>query len=386
MSKKIMKRSLALGALMAFVITGSAFAADQHKELNNEKDVTVATDTGHSKPRVEGGNYITTGETPSVVESRYVVSGGNWNMIIGGHYVQNISTADTNVNVISTNVTITGGEARQVIGGSAGTDNKKLVHTWSGSSNLTIVNGKFGAETTTSGDNSPELLVVGGDLIKDNGESSPVAIGTSTIENVNTTIKGGEFNSAIIGGSAAIQYYGGSGTTITTNVGTATTNISGGEFNHAIAAGGLAYGYNSTANVKTAVLNISGDDTEINCDIFAGGLAGSLGAGTGVVASNTVEGAEVNIENVNAKSIYGTGGVINWASNKWNYSQNTSSSAIVDTTLKLTNVTADNVDIPLGSVTLRVEDTVDDTGNQIVIGNETDGTKFTVGDNVTVSV
>ncbi|MBR5486534.1 MAG: hypothetical protein IKV70_01010, partial [Phascolarctobacterium sp.] len=38
MSKKMMKRSLALGALMAFVITGSAMAAEQNFDLNG-KDI-----------------------------------------------------------------------------------------------------------------------------------------------------------------------------------------------------------------------------------------------------------------------------------------------------------------------------------------------------------
>ena len=39
MSKKILKRSLALGALMAFVITGQAWAMERNITLNGE-DVT----------------------------------------------------------------------------------------------------------------------------------------------------------------------------------------------------------------------------------------------------------------------------------------------------------------------------------------------------------
>ena len=348
MSKKTLKRSLALGALMAFVITGSAMSVAEARYVEGEGQTLVVDTQEQGKDRIVGGWSTTKNKLSETFTGNVTVNDGNWNMVIGGNYVSSIKDADTTVNVVDTYVTINGGKVKQVIGGSAGTDNKGLNHTWTGSSNLTINGGEFG--DANDGGNAPEFLVVGGDLIKDNGASDPVATGVSNIAAVNTTITGGTFNSAIIGGSAAIQYYGGSETTISTNVVTATTNITGGTFNHAIAAGGLAYGYNSTANVENAVLNITGDDTEINCDIFAGGLAGSLGAGTGVVKSNTVGSAKVNIENIEVKNVYGNGGVINWASNKWNYSQN--ADVVVDTDLTLTNVKAETVDIQKGSVTL----------------------------------
>ena len=50
MSKKIMKRSLALGALMAFVITGSAMAAPK-KGLDTDFGVSA------SNPRVLDGAF-----------------------------------------------------------------------------------------------------------------------------------------------------------------------------------------------------------------------------------------------------------------------------------------------------------------------------------------
>lgn len=65
MNKKMMKRSLALGALMAFVITGSAMAADEsYNSTLMDKDVTVtdgnltytATDKGADNPLGEGAN------------------------------------------------------------------------------------------------------------------------------------------------------------------------------------------------------------------------------------------------------------------------------------------------------------------------------------------
>lgn len=65
MNKKMMKRSLALGALMAFVITGSAMAADEsYGSTMLDKDVTVsggnltytATDKGADNPLGDGAN------------------------------------------------------------------------------------------------------------------------------------------------------------------------------------------------------------------------------------------------------------------------------------------------------------------------------------------
>ena len=61
MSKKMMKRSLALGALMAFVITGSAMAADGSMLLKTDSskytgNEIVASDNGASNPLLEGEN------------------------------------------------------------------------------------------------------------------------------------------------------------------------------------------------------------------------------------------------------------------------------------------------------------------------------------------
>ena len=76
MSKKIMKRSLALGALMAFVITGSAMA----KETNyiSETPVSIPNEfviTGESgsTPAVEAD-----GKTVSIVGCKSILLDGNW--------------------------------------------------------------------------------------------------------------------------------------------------------------------------------------------------------------------------------------------------------------------------------------------------------------------
>ena len=48
MSKKMMRRSLALGALMAFVITGSAMAADYDAANGPYSNQTVESNANHT--------------------------------------------------------------------------------------------------------------------------------------------------------------------------------------------------------------------------------------------------------------------------------------------------------------------------------------------------
>ena len=72
MSKKIMKRSLALGALMAFVITGSAWAEEIHNsQVNVSSDTTFSLENGDSFPArsiTNNGEYAIkhTGDTLTI--------------------------------------------------------------------------------------------------------------------------------------------------------------------------------------------------------------------------------------------------------------------------------------------------------------------------------
>ena len=406
MSKKIMKRSLALGALMAFVITGSAMSVAEAREYIEGKGqpIEVTENRVDSSDRVVGGwDSVPTGtDAPTSIETDVTVTGGKFNVVSGGHWAGNAHA----MVVESTKVTINGEavEVKQFVGGTAFSS----PNTDSTSNNVdgrtttvNIANGSFGFNGVSDTD-CPEELVVGGDLLKAHISGGPGTSNTmlSKIDETNVTITGGTFNAAVLGGSSAVRAYAGYVTgDIEATVEKANITITGGTFNEAIAAGGLAWGHETDSIVKETVLTISGESGKlfINSDIYAGGLDGSNGAGYETAVSK-VEKATVTIDNATVKDIYGSGGNIEMkevtptvfnGDFEWSYKQNTDADAIVNTTLKLTNVTADDVVIPLGSVTLRVEDD-ENTKGEINIGQSEGKTGLTVtkeGENkVTVSV
>ena len=90
MSKKILKRSLALGALMAFVITGSAWAADSMiagpLKLNDSyKNESVITGAGENL-RIQDGTaiHVYVGKTPTSEEIDYWTT--NYGGVVSGTY------------------------------------------------------------------------------------------------------------------------------------------------------------------------------------------------------------------------------------------------------------------------------------------------------------
>ena len=406
MSKKMMKRSLALGALMAFVITGSAMAktvdgkhvalegGDGYTISNNETNLADSW-VNYTGERIYGGEYLKNGATQNELTSNFIVEGGKFYTVAGAHSVANVTDGSI-ITVGTTNVTVKDGAyVRTLIGGTLSSDKSTSMTVNTGRSNLIINGGYFGltAEGKVDNDgNCPEALVIGGDCFKTDGVN-PTAV-VSNVDYAYTEITGGQFETAIVGGSAAIQYYGGIDANHTMNVTDAEIKITGGEFNHPIVAGGFAYGDGTESYVTNAKITIIGNNgLEINDAIYAGGMTGDWAVNgttikpTSTTIANIKEKTIIDISDMQVNDIYGTGvmmGQPNSVGGAWVYSQN--ADAIVNTTLKLTNVTADNVDIPLGSVTLRVEDTAEDTGNQIVIGNATKGTKLTVEDGVTVYI
>ena len=374
MSKKMLKRSLALGALMAFVITGSAWAADRYKEVGgNETIVTIEQDTGHDTPRLTGGFAETNvpGNITNDLTTNIKVVGGNWDVITGGHFVANLN-GTIEAGVQNTVVIIDGANAEQVYAGTSGYGADGLTIK-EGTAELIIKSGIFGqnynattppeSNNVNDSGNCPEFLVVGGNLLKI-WKNDGTARVSSNLESTNTVIEGGKFNSAIVGGSAAIQYYSGNeGIDYDVSVETASTTITGGQFNHVIVAGGFAYAEGTTSNItKEAILNISGAKNEIifKDNIYAGGMTGDWGVDgvetlppSSAVAS--VVKTTINIDNATIKGVYGNGvyvGQKNPAASPWTYVNNANS--IVNTTLSLTNVIAETVDITLGSVTLGV--------------------------------
>ena len=217
---------------------------------------------------------------------------------------------------------------------------------------MTINGGSFGAEGEVG--NATELFVLGGDLMKHGGSYSGIidAYAESEIGATHVTIKDGTFNSAIVGGSAAIVYYGNANKGAKTTVGTTNVTIEGGTFNHAIVAGGLASGHKTHSFVTEANLSVIAKDKAlvVKDSIFAGGVRrmDSLGGSGGSVkvdhATGRVEGGEVQ------GGIYGTHAALTGTQSttdsnkisKWNYNPLEIDGAVatVLTDMTLVNVTA----------------------------------------------
>lgn len=369
MTKKIMKRSLALGALMAFAITGSAMAASYAEGNGNAITVTSAT----GKDRVVGGLGKDATDYSAKINGDVTVNSGHWDMAIGGHYAGG-SAVDTDINVISTNVVVNGGEVEQLVGGTGFSDGNGIASDSGRTTNIVINDGSFGLEVDNT--NCPELLVMGGDLAKSGQNDAEIE---SSIESTSVKIEDGTFNAAVIGGSSAIRYYAGyeSGE-LDAHVGNTKINITGGTFNDAIAGGGLAWGHHTNSSVDNAEINISGKDGNliVNGDIYAGGLDGSLGAGYETAVSTVVNKADIKIDNATVKNVYGFGGNIASVDNgggkyDWSYNPNSDKDAIVNTSLKFINSTADKIDIQKGDIEFRVEGAEGEVKvNELVTGDD----------------
>ena len=409
MSKKMIKRSLALGALMAFVITGSAFAEvvdTQYVQFKGEQKVASANEMDTVKDYITGygervlGGYRIVGDgvdTTKAIDTNVKVNSGEYNMVVGGNY----SKATTIMSVSSTNVVVDGATVKQLVGGTgfSGIDANDVAE--GRITNLTILSGNFGGEVDNT--NCSEMLVAGGDLVKTSNATQTMK---TIIDTANVAINGGNFNAAIYGGSIVERNYAGyTSGEMNSEVANAKVTINGGTFNDAIVAGGLAWGHKTSSVVENATLDITGGTFNNGADIFAGGLDGSNGAGFETAISK-VHNANVTISNVIVNNIYGTSGNITFKNlgenyvmthnnevygtkHDWVYSQNINNNldadAIVNTTLKLTNVTADNVVVPKGTVTFRVEDSVDKKG-EINIGQATGMTGLTVAEDGSVPV
>lgn len=363
-----MKKTLIASALMlAFTTSVCAGTTGRYTYFEGTEGSVSASDNTGSVDRVLGGHRTATSEAlAQELNSNVSVKGGNWNMAVGGHYFSDVAGPAT-VNAKSTQLTIEDATVRQVIGGSGISSAKNLTFSGADSTSLTIKSGTFG-KALDGVNNTPELLVVGGDLIKfDTNGTGNNPVVSSTITATNVSIEGGTFDSAIIGGSAAIQYYTGSSTAdYNTSVGTANTTITGGTFNDAIVAGGLAYGDSTSSTVTTANLTISGasGNLTVNENIYAGGMVGDWPGQLPVDTDNptiksTVGEANVSIDNATVKNIYGANANYTHAAlsndNYWIYKVHTTDAAVVKTNLKLTNTTADTVQIKNGTVELRAE-------------------------------
>lgn len=358
-----MKKTLLASALLlvfANYANAKTIYTEQASEITgNSTELQVG-----DQERVLGGFFLgEDDDDPSNalkdLNSDFKVTGGNFNYVVGGHYVSDYEN-EVDLKVNSTNVVIDGSDT-EVYFLAAGTasNNARLSNT-SQQSSLTIHNGTFGAEKLTT--NVMENMVLGGDLVKGGSDIDWSDREASTfIKKVNISIDGGTFNSVVIGGSAAYAYYENPYKQIKTSVDEVEMSITGGTFNLPIFAGGMAGGHNTESTVRTAKLFISGSsgNLSINDDIYAGGLMVDAKDKDRIAS---VENAIIQIENTTLEGVFGTAAdsaVSGDGTNgyRWDYSPIKDSENIenVNTALSLTNVTAETVDIPLGNVELRAE-------------------------------
>lgn len=344
------------------------FALGAHAETIYIENADLVTDNsdewvaGQDNNRVLGGYFVNDAGTnadkaQNELNSQVKVTGGDFNYVVGGHYVSEYAP-EMKQNVASTSVEIEGDETKVyfLAAGTASYDAGNLSN-HSNQSTLVIRGGTFGSEKLKT--NVHEQLVLGGDLLKAGADQKADRIAETKIDKVNVTIEGGTFHSAVVGGSGAYAYYEEPNKTISTSVEHVDMKITGGTFiNHVIVAGGLAGGHNAKSSVETANLFISGESgnlTLLNCDIYTGGLIVNPQTSTISTVGTTV----IDIKEATVKGVYGTTAhaVIadseNYSESEWVYTP--MDKLVVETSLAMTNVTAETVAISKGDIELRAE-------------------------------
>lgn len=347
------KAAVAVAVAGALAFSTSVQAYVYVEAQGQDKTVTQAHVVSQDGDRVVGGwsNWSEAAEK-AALNNTVTVKSGDWGMVLGGHFSSGGAEVDHSA-VQNTHVVINGGTvSKSVVGGTGGTDNQKLVrHNKTAVASVTINGGSFGTTNYTT--DCTELFVLGGDLMKHRGDAFDGNINAeaeSEIGATHITIKGGTFNSAVVGGSAAIVYYGNANKGAKTTVGTTNVTIEGGTFNHGIVAGGLASGHKTHSFVNEANLSIVAKDKAlvVKKSIFAGGLVRDDAYGNPADSSSTVGHATVRVEGVKVEGeggIYGTDATLSMVGNKqgWMYRPllNTDgSAATVLTDMTLVNVTA----------------------------------------------
>ena len=376
MSKKMMKRSLALGALMAFVITGSAMAADN---LFGGEDLSYAT------------------KLPEKTTFELEKTTGSFDEVISGTYIGiNTSTThlhnQTQIIDFKETSTVLGGDievAEGVYAGSkiaggypdGGNHPKVILNLNTDKTNLTINGGSYGI--TTSDDGFRKILSAG-DFLKDRGTNygNVVSI-TSNVKDANLTINGGDFKSVIFGGSV-IGFYTYDLVQLEANVEKTTINLNGGTYESPIVAGGGVYNtWSANSNDKTAdrekfaksnvgeaYLNI-GNKVTVG-DVYAGGLEG-VNKGASNLSTEpiaTVKKSVINLNDATVSNVYGYG--VNAYRENGNWSYSVDKDDVVNTDLTLTNATVKGtVDLPQGTLTLNGINNVEN----VIIGEKVTNVK-----------
>ena len=355
MAKKNLKRGLALGALMAFVITGSAMA----KEFG-------------------GKDYSYSSEKPTDIQDSYSlnVESGSVDEVIGANYFGiNTSTtwlqnADETITIkkvltqVSDGVVVEEGlyGGNKIAGGypDGGSNPRAALQIDTTETNLTINGGTFG---TTNSDDGFRKIVVAGDFIKERGTNygNEVKI-VSNIEKSNITINAGTFDSVVFGGSV-IGVYGYHLVNDVAKVKEANVEVNGGTFNAPVVAGGGSYnivgnypnneireGSQILSEVESANVVLNGGT--FNEGIYAGGLQGVKEN----ESPNTMPVSKVGVTNISVNgeikdTIYGYNvKAYRDSSGTWKFATDYSKAVTTNIVVE-SNASVKSIDVSKGSVT-----------------------------------
>ena len=318
--KRFLKRKvkITLGVVVAFLITGVVgYGADIVAE-GKTGEYTITEQDG--KPKIIGGwNYTKDSADKNADHSdtntNITLTSGDADELIGGNHLKNTGSTDTYISKIgNTSVTMNGGTVQYLIGGSKSNGTKADI---TNGKTKVIVNGGTIGQSDSNGVIKAGLI--GGNYIK--STSGQGTLITAKTDETDVEITGGTFANKVIGGSFVDTY--GTNTVKGLTVEDKETNlkISGGTFNNFVIGGGAAAGTGNTSTVGTSNLTIKGGI--FNSNIYAGGAAlegvkGKNDIGTVRVSNSnlTIDGTDATKENLNFSGAIYAGGLDSGISKK----------------------------------------------------------------------
>ncbi|RGJ27136.1 beta strand repeat-containing protein, partial [Fusobacterium varium] len=318
--KRFLKRKvkITLGVVIAFLITGIVgYGADIVAE-GKTKEYTITEQDGN--PKIIGGwNYTKDSADKNADHSdtntNITLTSGDADELIGGNHLKNTGSTDTYISKIgNTSVTMNGGTVQYLIGGSKSNGTKADI---TNGKTKVIVNGGTIGQSDSNGVIKAGLI--GGNYIKStSGNGNNIK---ATTNGTDVEITGGTFANKVIGGSFVDTY--GTNTVKGLTVEDKETNlkISGGTFNNFVIGGGVAAGTGNTSTVGTSNLTIKGGI--FNSNIYAGGAAlegvkGKNDIGTVRVSNSnlTIDGTDVVKGNLKFSGAIYAGGLDSGISGK----------------------------------------------------------------------
>ncbi|WP_176891918.1 MULTISPECIES: autotransporter domain-containing protein [Fusobacterium] len=328
--KRFLKRKvkITLGMVVAFLITGAVgYGADDIAAQGQKKSYTDIS----GNPKIIGGwNYTKDSEDKNVDHSEtntnITLTSGDADELIGGNHLKDTGSIDTYISKIgNTSVTMNGGTVQYLIGGTKSNGTKADI---TNGKTKVIVNGG------TIGDTRPNVAnagLIGGNYIK--STSGQGTLITAKTDGTDVEITGGTFKNKVIGGSFA-ETYGIPVSGLSVEDKETNLKISGGTFESLVIGGGAAAGTGNTSTVGTSNLEIKGGifgSKTSSTNIFAGGA--SLDSGTVKVTNSnlTIDG--------NTNLLFANNGI---------YAGGLNSGVSGKTTLNLKNLTEDMFGIKAG--------------------------------------